>query len=425
MKIYRHQGLILGAILLVACESDLSRLPVRGNPYTIVYDNSQGLMEDSIRVVYVFDFWGNTGNNYQGARGLFQNVLHPDSGRTTELLMDRVDDKWVAALTIPRDVSLISYYFTDGTTYDYNSKQTFSSYVYDEKGKPVEGARFRNLDFMIMAEKSEAEILQEVREEFQAYPSNWIAYKVYFRKMFEGVKTFEDIDNSRDQADKIIKRLTEAYGETDEIALIQAEYLANYIYSFYTPMMEPQDAAREELYALMDALPPEKITGRAKIIYDSRKRIIEQSQRQSGLIEHIDKLAPDFSYTTIEGIPGKLSDLQGQYILLDFWGTWCKPCVAEIPNLKEAFQAYRDKGFMILSISSDTFEKEDLEAFAQEHGMDWTHILDGRQGPIQKLYKINSYPSLLLIAPDGKVLAINYDLRGNSLLKKLEEVYAE
>lgn len=415
---------LLVSAVLFSCGSKGDK-PVQGEIFTIKYDNNRGLKTENLKVVYTFDYWGTKGNNYQGAKGLFQNILFPDSGRAFTADMMQKEDVWVAEILIPTDVALLSYYFSDGDSNDYNEKKTFTSYVYDLEGRPVENSRFRNLDFLIMAGKSLPDLRSELRSEIADYPENWRAYTVYFRKGFEGAETFPEIDAILDEANRTHAGLIEQYGERDEVKHMKAEYLANYMSSLYVPFQSRQNDAKEEFMKIMKSIPAEMHHGVAKRRYASYLEFEKRRENSTKFLDNaVGSVAPDFSFKTIGGVEGKLSDYLGKYVLLDFWGTWCKPCVAEIPNLKKAFSTYHEQGFEIISISSDSFEADKLKDYVDEKEMAWEHILDGAMGPLQKLYMIRSYPSLFLIDPEGKISSINNDLRGDLLLAKLEEVFS-
>jgi len=130
----------------------------------------------------------------------------------------------------------------------------------------------------------------------------------------------------------------------------------------------------------------------------------------------------NFTQNDIMGKPVKITDLRGKYVLIDFWASWCGPCRAENPNLKNAFNRYKNKDFTILGISLD--EKEDnWKRAVKEDQLPWIQIseVNGLKNTVASYYGIVGIPSTLLIDPQGKIIARN--LRGAKLDKKLAEIF--
>jgi len=134
------------------------------------------------------------------------------------------------------------------------------------------------------------------------------------------------------------------------------------------------------------------------------------------------KIAVDFTQIDTAGKAVKLSDYRGQYVLVDFWASWCKPCRAENPNLLKAYNKYKSKNFTILGISLDDEKGRKAWLGAVKYdGLPWTQVseLKGRNKAAD-LYGVSAIPANFLIDPSGKIIAKN--LRGEDLDKKLGEL---
>jgi len=116
---------------------------------------------------------------------------------------------------------------------------------------------------------------------------------------------------------------------------------------------------------------------------------------------------PDFQATELlSGEPFKLSEFRGNVVIVDFWATWCGPCLIELPNVKRVFEAHREKGLQIISISLDR-SVDRCREFVQKQGMDWYHVADGKwwQAELAVRFGIRSIPAMFVIGKDGKVVA--------------------
>ncbi|WP_158795629.1 TlpA disulfide reductase family protein [Pedobacter sp. L105] len=147
------------------------------------------------------------------------------------------------------------------------------------------------------------------------------------------------------------------------------------------------------------------------------------SKIEATRITAIGKIAPDFQLPDTAGKMVKLSDLRGQYVLLDFWASWCMPCRAENPNVVKAYQQYHGKGFTVLGVSLDQEGKKEswIKAIHQDH-LTWTQVSDLNfwNNAAAKLYGITSIPQNYLIDKEGKIIAVN--VKGEALEQKLTEI---
>ena len=139
------------------------------------------------------------------------------------------------------------------------------------------------------------------------------------------------------------------------------------------------------------------------------------------------RLAYEFTGDDLNGNTIKLSDYRGKVVLLDFWSTWCAPCVAQFPDIRYLQALYKDRGFVVIGISLDT-DLQLLRKFVKDAEVPWAQLCDGKgwDGEIPRIYKVDAIPTTFLIDRDGNIRA--RDLFGSRLegaVKQLLDAPAE
>ena len=165
--------------------------------------------------------------------------------------------------------------------------------------------------------------------------------------------------------------------------------------------------------------------------YDRFTNRVKQTEKGREIGERIALLkklapgsfAPEFELTTSDGKKIALKDLRGHIVLLDFWASWCGPCMDEMSNVKALYEKYHDRGLEIVGISMDN-NKAKWEGAIERAGLVWHHVssLKGmNRCPVAKLYQVVAIPKLYIVDKDGKIIA--KDLRGEDLREKMDELF--
>jgi peroxiredoxin len=226
-------------------------------------------------------------------------------------------------------------------------------------------------------------------------------------KLKEGKKSEADLADNLKQFDALLeKHATEKTDEVAQILFMKA--------MLYQEVLENPEKAKAVIEQLKKDFPETKQGKNADNVLESFKKQEESLKVQRTLVPGA--VFPDFNEKDLSGEPLSVARFKGKVVLVDFWATWCGPCVGELPNVLKTYKDHHAKGFEIIGISLDQ-DKQKLETFIKDKEMTWPQYFDGKgwQSKLAGKYGINSIPATYLLDKDGKIIAKG--LRGDALEK--------
>jgi len=157
---------------------------------------------------------------------------------------------------------------------------------------------------------------------------------------------------------------------------------------------------------------------------ENRKKEAVERERLEQL-SAIGSIAPELNFPDPNGEVISIESLRGNYVLIDFWASWCRPCRAENPNVVKLYNEYKSKGFTVLSVSLDRDKNRWLSAIKQDNLYWPNHVSDLKQWKSEavKTYGFTGIPFTVLLDPEGKIIAKN--LRGPALENKIKELLGD
>ena len=158
--------------------------------------------------------------------------------------------------------------------------------------------------------------------------------------------------------------------------------------------------------------------------YPEYTEVVEEVVRETAKLKP-GQPAPDFTLDDLQGQSVSLSDFKGQAVFLDFWASWCGPCIGAVPHLEELKQRTRDQKVVFLNISLDS--ADEWHQAVDEHGLTGVHVHapGGWLAAVAQLYQIRSIPSYFLVGPDGRMDGRVDDVSNvEEVISRIEEVAA-
>jgi len=235
---------------------------------------------------------------------------------------------------------------------------------------------------------------------------------------------FKEQDKMKEKGDKDAVNLLDS--QIDSVKQHMAEQFLEYA--------RVNSRSPATIYALSQTLTfatdRDKIEPEVRRLYEGRSEAEKNTTFGKGIKARVydqtlavGKMAPLFALPDTASNVISFDSYKGQYVLLDFWASWCTPCRVENRHIVEAWQQYQHKNFTVLSVTIDIPEDRDKWITAiKKDGLTWTQLID-KEGKIKKMYKVTSIPKNFLIDPQGRI--IDKNLRGPKLEKALEKLFEQ
>lgn len=187
----------------------------------------------------------------------------------------------------------------------------------------------------------------------------------------------------------------------------------------YIQVFEEPEKGIEMLKALKKDFPETPQGQKVDSMLEAVQKQVEANKIKKALV--VGAVFPDWQEKDLNGNPLTIAQFKGKVVLLDFWATWCGPCIAELPSVLETYEKYNKQGFEIIGISLDR-DEEKLTSFIRERKMTWPQYYDGQgwQNKLAVKYGVQSIPATYLLDGEGKIVAM--DLRGPALGKAVGEL---
>ena len=147
-------------------------------------------------------------------------------------------------------------------------------------------------------------------------------------------------------------------------------------------------------------------TGPMSSLYLAMQDALKEAEARKAASQNIKegKEAPEFVLKDINGKDFALSSLRGKYVVLDFWGSWCGWCIKGLPDMKKAYEKYKDR-MEIVGIDCGDTEKK-WKAAVAEHEIPWLHVRNAGQEDLTVVYAVKGFPTKIVIDPQGKIARV-------------------
>ena len=224
------------------------------------------------------------------------------------------------------------------------------------------------------------------------------------QKLQQGLNHETNLTDNIKEFDTLLAKYKDAKpSERAQILLMKAKLFAE--------VLDEPEKALDAYQQIKRDCPGVEITGLDDVIQGLDKQIALQKVQRT-LVPGV--AVPPINEIDITGKPLQLSSYKGKVVLIDFWATWCAPCMGEFPQVQKTYEKYHAKGFDIIGVSLD-MDRTKLENFIKEKKVPWQQFNDGKfwDTKLVPLYGVSALPATFLLGRDGKIVKTN--LRGDEL----------
>ena len=253
----------------------------------------------------------------------------------------------------------------------------------------------------------------KVNDAYQSFEDQYTALTIDLIKLDEMVKANPQDENAKDAFNAAYATFLKAFRDLSKKTILDnmENPLGTHIFQASLSSLENSDLET----ILTKATPAFLQDGTVKMV--KAQLDISKNVQEGSPCPELKMMAPDGQQVSLSQFVGK-----GNYVLLDFWASWCSPCMKELPNVLECYKRYHPKGFDIVGVSLD----EDASAWKgaiEKYQIPWHHMSDlaGWKSQAVSVFSFSGIPHTVLIDPKGKIVA--KDLRGEGLKAKLAEIY--
>ncbi|HYG21258.1 MAG TPA: TlpA disulfide reductase family protein [Verrucomicrobiae bacterium] len=218
-------------------------------------------------------------------------------------------------------------------------------------------------------------------------------------KLAAGTLTQSDVQHVIAQVERLRQNFKPATDE-DRASLLMIKAM------IYVRFLNDPAGATEALRQVQKEYPATQTAGSAQQAEQSLERDVAVQKIREQLRPGLP--FPDFEGQDLEGNPLSIATFKGKVVLVDFWATWCPPCVAEMPNIQRVYQKHKARGFEVLGINLDE-DRKALDTFLRRNEIPWPQHWDGKrwESPVAQKYAINALPTSFLLDRNGRILALN------------------